>query len=230
MPVDLYLSRTTVSKNDIKTAIVTGAHEYDVVNFHHLSRELPGLDCYVQNLEDFATDPNDGWQRYGAVVFFNYHQPTPGTLGTDVDNAVKGALEALISGDKGIVLLHHAILCYPGWQPWEQLSGLDQRGGVNAAVDQRLRIEITDGEHPITRGLEPWEMIDEPYEAVDAGPGSQVLLTTNYPRSMKTIGWTRERSNGRTFCFQSGHDNQTWANTQFRTVLERGVKWTAREL
>ena len=47
---------------------------------------------------------------------------------------------------------------------------------------------------------------------------------------MKIIGWTRDRPNGRTFCFQSGHDDQTWTNPTFRTVLERGVKWVAGQL
>ena len=211
----------------MKTAIVTGAHEYDVVNFHRMFRELPGLDCYVQNLEDFATDPDYGWERYDAVVFFNYHQQTPGSVGTELDRAIQDTLESLISSNTGIVLLHHAILCFSDWPAWTDLSGIQDRTPTGSAVDQRLRIEPAEGDHPITRGIDAWEMIDETYEGVEVGVGSHVLLTTEHPGSMKTIGWTRNRANARTFCFQSGHDDQTWTNATFRLILKRGVQWAS---
>lgn len=214
----------------MKTAIITGAHEYDVVNFHRMFRELHGLDCYVQSLEDFATDPDGGWKRYDAVVFFNYHRQTPGSVGDELDSAIGDTLGGLISSGTGIVLLHHAILCYPDWPVWRDLSGIRDRTPAGSAVDQRLRIEPAEGDHPITRGVDAWEMTDETYEDVEVGDGSHVLLTTDHPGSMETIGWTRNRANARTFCFQSGHDNQTWTNPTFRLILERGVQWASGRL
>ncbi len=214
----------------IKTAVVTGNHEYDVLNFQRLFRELPNIDGYVQSLEDFATDPMGGWKRYDAVVFFNYHQDTPGTVGGELDDAVACSLGELASSETGIVLLHHAILCYPQWDVWEKLSGIPTRGATGSAADQTLCINPTDTDHPITSGLASWDMIDEYYAGVEVGSDNDVLLTTDHPESMKTIGWTRDRTGGRTFCFQSGHDDQTWTNPTFRTVLERGVKWVARQL
>ena len=186
-----------MKNTDIKTAIVTGNHEYDVLNFQRLFRELPDIDGYVQSLEDFATDPLGGWKRYDAVVFFNYHQDTPGTVGGELDDAISSSLNELVAADTGIVLLHHAILCYPRWSVWKDLSGIPTRGATGSAADQTLRIDPTD---------------------------------TDHPESMKIIGWTRERPGGRTFCFQSGHDDQTWTNPTFRTVLERGVKWAVGQL
>ena len=219
-----------MTNSNIKTAVVTGNHEYDVLNFQHLFRELPGIDGYVQSLEDFATDPLGGWKRYDAVVFFNYHQDTPGTVGGELDDAVAVSLSELATSDTGIVLLHHAILCYPQWDVWEGLSGIPTRGAAGSAADQTLRIDPTDTDHPITSGLAPWDMIDEYYAGVEVGDDNNVLLTTDHPESMKIIGWTRDRPGGRTFCFQSGHDDQTWTNPTFRTVLERGVKWTVGQL
>ena len=219
-----------MTNSDIKTAVITGNHEYDVLNFQRLFRELPGIDGYVQSLEDFATDPLGGWKRYDAVVFFNYHQDTPGAVGGELDDAVASSLGDLATSDTGIVLLHHAILCYPQWDVWEALSGIPTRGAASSAADQTLRIDPTDANHPITSGLESWDMIDEYYGGVEVSDDNNVLLTTDHPESMKIIGWTRDRPAGRTFCFQSGHDDQTWSNATFRTVLERGVKWAAGQL
>ena len=47
---------------------------------------------------------------------------------------------------------------------------------------------------------------------------------------MRTLAWTRTHNNARVFCFQSGHDNQTWQNRAFREVLSRGIHWTARRI
>ena len=122
-----------MSNTNIKTAVVTGNHEYDVLNFQRLFRELPDIDGYVQSLEDFATDPLGGWKRYDAVVFFNYHQDTPGTVGGELDDAIESSLGELVASDTGIVLLHHAILCYPQWSVWKDLSGIPTRGAAGSA-------------------------------------------------------------------------------------------------
>ena len=73
-------------------------------------------------------------------------------------------------------------------------------------------------------------MVDETYTMADAGPGSEILLTIDHPKSMKTIAWTRQFKRSRVFCFQSGHDDRTWANASFREVLRRGIHWCAARI
>jgi len=73
-------------------------------------------------------------------------------------------------------------------------------------------------------------MIDETYAMADAGVGSEILLTTTHPKSMTTLAWTRTYKNARVFCLESGHDNETFVNPLFQTVLARGIRWTARKL
>ena len=36
--------------------------------------------------------------------------------------------------------------------------------------------------------------------------------------------------NARVFCFESGHDNQTWVDPNFREVLRHGVLWCAKKI
>ena len=70
-------------------------------------------------------------------------------------------------------------------------------------------------------------MIDETYTMANAGSDSQILLTTKYHKSMKSIAWTRQHGQSRVFCYQSGHDNQTWVDANFRQVVSRGIQWCA---
>ena len=125
--------------------------------------------------------------------------------------------------------MHHALLAYLQSPLWSELVGIpDRKFGFDH--DQTLQVQVANADHPITRGMKSWEMIDETYNMASAGEGSTILLTVNHPKSMKTIAWTRQYKKARVFCTESGHDNQTWVNPNFKQVLRRGILWSARRL
>jgi len=70
-------------------------------------------------------------------------------------------------------------------------------------------------------------MVDETYTMKDPGEGSTILLSTDHPKSMKHLAWTREYRKSRVFCFESGHDDKAWSNSGFKKVLARGMQWCA---
>ena len=70
-------------------------------------------------------------------------------------------------------------------------------------------------------------MVDETYAMNDAGQGSDILLTTDHPKSMHTIAWTRQFKQARVFCLASGHDNRTYLDPSFRAVVARAIRWLA---
>jgi len=225
--MDAKVSGKTETMSKIKTAVVTGGHEYDVMDFHRLLRSMPELDAYPQHMEDFVTDATGSRSSYDALVFYNMQLATPGEDRCELGIQTREALEEVIGSQKGIVLLHHALGAYPNWELWSDLCGIRERSGIPGYTDQTVPIRIAGPRHPITTGLTPWELVDETYVMDDAGKGSEVLLTTDLPRSMKTIAWTRRHGNARVFCYQSGHDQQTYTNAEFRTVLTRGIQWVA---
>ena len=97
-------------------------------------------------------------------------------------------------------------------------------------MNQHLHVQVADNKHPITQGMQPWNMVDETYTMADAGKDSHILLTVDHPKSMKTIGWTRQYKKSPVFCLESGHDNQTWTNPNFREVVRRGLLWCAGKI
>ncbi len=214
--------------DSIKVAVVTGGHRFDVPNFHGLFRNLEGVDAYIQSLEDFASPRAEERDFYDAVVFYNMHKegPTdenrPGWMGRPLS-----ALESWLATGKGIVLLHHAILAFPDWDPWVQMAGVVARSFESFSHDEVMRIAVEDGDHPITRGISDWEMIDETYVMGEPDTDSHLLLTTDHPACMKSIGWTRQYNDTQVFCLQSGHDNQTWKDENFQSVLMRGIQWVS---
>ena len=218
-----------MTTNDITVAMITGHHEYPVVEFHQMLRAIPGVDFYPQHLEDFCIDTTEARAHYDVVAFYNYQQETP--EGDDYfSKTFRGPLEALGSASQGIFVLHHALTAFPHWQYWLDLCGMGDttkalRPGPESRNHQKLHIEVTDPAHPITAGMSDWEMVDEVYNFPDAMEDSHVLLTTEHPECMRTIAWTRTHGKAPVFCLQSGHDAQTFANPNFHKMIERGVRW-----
>lgn len=209
----------------VSVAVVTGGHPFDVPGFHALFRSLPGADCYIQHLEDYVSDAGKVREAYDVVLFYTMPRGVPPEPGRGYEGRIGRALERLGKTEQGIFLLHHAILTYADWPFWSEMVGIADREISSYHHGMDLRIEVADRDHPITRGLDAWEMVDETY--VMDEPDGSVLLTADHPQSMKTIGWARTFGRARVFCFQSGHDNQTWVNPNFREVVARGIRWCA---
>jgi len=209
----------------IKTAVIVGGHGFDVIGFHNMFRELPGVAPYIQNLEEFAADARN-WPNYDVLAFYNMHRAVPSADGSRIDQRARAALEHLGETGQGILVLHHAILAYPDWGHWSDIVGMQERS-FGYYHGRNLHVEIADSDHPITRALSPWNMVDETYTMNDVqkSEGNHPLLSVDHPESMKTIAWTRTFKASRVLCFQSGHDNETFVNPGFRSFLARGIAW-----
>lgn len=216
-----------MSDKPIRTAVITGGHSFNVVDFYHLFRQLEGIDAYLQHMDDFASSSATVRNSYDVLLFYTMLLDGP----TDDDlpwyaGKPRSALEQLGQTEQGIFMLHHSILAYREWPIWHQLVGLPDLSH-DVTMAQTLPVEVVAPDHPITEGLSDWEMVDETYQMCDPDPQSQALLTTAHPTSMRVLAWTRQYRKSRVFCFQSGHDNHTWENPNFSTIVHRGIRWCA---
>jgi type 1 glutamine amidotransferase len=81
----------------------------------------------------------------------------------------------LLDAGQGIVVLHHAISAWPGWEGWAEVVGarFHYRPGRLRGVDlpasgyrhDRFTVRVTDPEHPICSGVEDFAVDDELYFA-----------------------------------------------------------------
>ena len=219
---------TTANRPLVKVAVITGGHAYDVPTFQQFLRKMARIDCYLQNLEDFVNG-RDKCSWYDALVFYNFHQPTPTGQEKGWERGIMDTLKLLGHSNQGIVVLHHALLAFPNWPFWSELVGIANRT-FDYYHDQQVPTQIADEDHPITLGLQAWEMTDEIYQMDSAGPDSHILLTTQHPRSMRTLAWTKQFGQARVFCYEGGHDELTFTNATFQTVVEHGILWSAGRL
>ena len=235
------------NEGKIATAVVTGEHPFDVPGFHNLFRSLPEVDYYPQHMDQFVADWGKVRTQYDVVLFFNWHLDTPPSNQRGWwQKGTNEALEQLGETEQGIVVLQHAIIAFPQWEFWSKLVGISHRDRTftpnefSAAVkdgsvvfSETLHTEISDPNHSISRGLSAWDVRGETWGPFIGDPGSDchVPLTTDHPKAaLKAMAWIRQFRKARVFCLQPGHDNDSFADPNFRTVLPRGIQWAAGRL
>jgi trehalose utilization protein len=181
--------------------------------------------------------------KYDVVLFYNFHQEhtlPDRVAGRRWFGRTKGPLEELGETEQGIIVLHHAFNAFNQWEFWSKLVGIphsDRACGLSemgAGISfGDVRHMIADPAHPITQGMSTWEMYGELWDfgSNRLEPDCHTILLTDHPKMrLKSTAWTHQFREARVFCLQPGHDNGTYANPNFRTVLSRGIRWAAGRL
>ena len=197
-------------------AVVTGAHWFPEPELDALFSGMDGISYVREELEGFVDDPKRG--SYDVVVFYNFHG--------DLDQRTKDAILELADSGRGIVVLHHAVLAFPGWPEWREICGLAPES-FGYDEHQAMHLHVEDPTHPVTAGMSDFDMVDETYRMGTPDEDCHVLLTVDHPKSMKHLAWVRSFRKSRVFWFQSGHDNDAYANPGFRQVLSQAIRWVA---
>ena len=206
-----------MNSKKMKIAVVTGEHGFQEEEFDAVFESMDGIEFVREDLSEFVKDPNRS--LYESIVFYNFHRQNP-------DPETAEAILSLADKGQGLVILHHAILAFPKWEEFAHICGIGDRS-FGFHIGETVHVQVADKSHPITAGIADWDMIDETYTMKDPGEGSHALLTVDHPKSMKVVGWVRTYRKSRVFCFESGHDNETYSVRQFRDVLTRGIRWAA---
>ena len=70
-----------------------------------------------------------------------------------------------------------------------------------------MRIDVADSEHPISRGMNAWEVPNEAWLSFRCSPGADctVLFETGHQEMpLKAMAWVHEFKKARVFCMQPG--------------------------
>ena len=71
------MRRQMMNDIDIRVAVVTGKHTFDVSGFQQMFDSMSNMEFYLQDLENFVADAGRYNDKYDVVLFYNFHQQTP---------------------------------------------------------------------------------------------------------------------------------------------------------
>jgi len=163
-------------------------------------------------------------ERYDVVVlhYMNWETSSPSRA------ALEGLAQFVRSG-KGLVALHFACGAFGDWPEYVNLVGrVWDRSKTHDPLGP-FRVHIAGKDHPITRGLDDFEITDELYFCLMGKPEIEVLLTA---RSKKTgqdepMGFVLRYGKGRVFHTPLGHDVKAFSTPAMMRLLQNACEWAA---
>jgi type 1 glutamine amidotransferase len=148
-------------------------------------------------------------------------------------SAEKGPqLDAFFERGGGMVLLHYAVNGQKAPEELARRIGLAWQGGHSKFRHGPLDLAFTAPAHPITAGFggRGLHLEDESYWELVGNPADiEILATAVEDGAPRPLLWTRQAGKGRVFCSIPGHYNWTFDDPLFRTLILRGIAWTAGE-
>ena len=88
------------------------------------------------------------------------------------------------------------------------------------------QVRIVDRNHPITQGINDFEVTSEQYY-MHVDPGNHVLATTNFGDVVMPVSWTKMYGKGRVFYSSVGHQVNDLHIDDARNLLINGLVWAA---
>lgn len=177
----------------------------------------------------------DSIRSFDAIVF--YDMPEEVIL---TDTQKQNFLKFFEEGAPAI-FLHHSLLSYRQWDRFPEIIGgryynksplITEQGDTLQSVyqhDVRYKVSIVDAEHPITLGMEDFEILDEVYNHYYVKDDVEVLLTTDHPLSGHELGWVNAFGNSRIVFLINGHGETAYENPNFRRLLYNAIQWAASQ-
>lgn len=163
--------------------------------------------------------------EYHTIVlnYMNWESPDPG-------EEARANFKKFVEGGKGLVLVHFACGAFQAWPEFANLAG--------RVWDPKLRghdphgkftVEITEVRHPITRGMKPFETVDELYTCLRGEKPIEVLAQAKSKVDGKyyPMAFVHAYGKGRVFHSVLGHDAKALSPVPVQELFRRGTAWTA---
>jgi uncharacterized protein len=217
------------AKTSARIALVTGidypGHKWEETSKALMEELARDKRLKVDLIKDPAFLGTKELNQYDAVIihFMPWEKPSPGPKAGE-------ALKAYIKSGKGMVVTHFACGAFNDWPPFVDFAGrvYDPKLPPHDPY-AKFKVEVRDADHPITKGLEPFEVTDELYTCLAGETKIRILETAKSVVDKKdyAMAFVLEYGKGRVFNTPLGHDAQVYRTPAVARLMRRAVAWTA---
>jgi len=216
----------------IRVLLTVGGHGYEEAPFYAMFDALPGVEWTKAELPKQADLLKPGLEKlYDVIVMYDM-------VGAITPEQQK-AFDELLKQGIGVVSLHHNLGAHQKWDEFSRIIGgkffvqpAEIRGKKIAQStwdhDQDLKVTVVDKEHPITKGIDDFEIHDEVYGGYRVSPRVKVLLKTDHPKNQPgPLCWVGKYGNSPVAYLMLGHDSKAWKNPVYPKLLVQAIRWAA---
>jgi uncharacterized protein len=217
----------------LRVLLTFGGHGFQEEPFFAMFDALDNVEYTKAPLPEKADLLKPGLEKqYDAIVMYDM-------VGAFTPEQQQ-AFVALLNEGIGVVSLHHNLGAHRGWDEFAKIIGgkfifepTTLEGKTYQASTwshgEDLKVTVEDREHPITQGLDDFEIHDETYGGYFTSSNVHVLLKTDHPKNDPEVAWTTKYGNSRVFYLMLGHDRLAWENPAYSKLLDRGIRWAAAQ-
>ncbi|MCL5096190.1 MAG: DUF1080 domain-containing protein [Candidatus Omnitrophica bacterium] len=221
-----------------------GAHEHNagVALWNHCLEKVPGIvtAAYI-HCDGWPMDPT-AFDNADALVFF-----VDGGQGNPMirDHRLS-ELGGLMQQGIGLACIHYTVEVpknHGGAEFTDWIGGYYETGYSTNPTWKADFAHLP--EHPITRGVKPFSLVDEWYynikfpsqqtgftpilEAMPPDDTRGTAAAREHAGRAEILAWALERPDGgRGFGFTGGHFHNNWGNDNFRKLVLNAILWTAK--
>lgn len=207
-----------------------------------LSGENHGFASSAQVIHDFlAAEPDlqvtlsDDKDLLASSALYNYDALVFGTGFTrsvrQADGSVKREAELSAEQEKGLqqfVASGKGIVGVHGTAWWINGQAMTLIGGAANWHPPGLTftVHVENSEHPVTAGLEDFEVEDEIYISAYE-PTLNILASAEWHGRTHPMAWVKSYGEGRVFYTTLGHTSATFQRPAMQRLLTQGTRWAA---
>jgi hypothetical protein len=221
------------AKPKLRVLVTSGGHGFELYPFNELLDRLPGIAWKRIDMPKDADMLKPGLEKdYDVILMYD--------MVWEIPHEQQKAFVDLLNTGIGVVSWHHNLCAHPNWPEWRKIVGgaylysdtvIDgkpqKKSNYTEGVD--YNVHIADTNHPITRGLQDFNVHDEVYGSRWTSPDVKILLTTDHPKSEPPLAWVHTYGKSRVFYMMIGHGSKAWNDATFQELLIRGIRWTAEK-
>jgi len=213
----------------INVLIITGGHGFEQVPFYGVFDALENVhyDTIVQPKANalIATTAID---KYDVLVFYDMFD--------SILPSEQQAYINLLKNGKAMIFLHHSLVSYQNWGEFINIVGgkyhtrpVFVKGDTlkaNYEHDVTMPVRVEDRKHPVTAGINDFEIVDETYGDAEILPSVKPLLSTSLSKSMRYLAWINHYGNSEVLYIQLGHGPSAYSNANYRKLLQQAIEWS----
>jgi hypothetical protein len=203
----------------IHALIFTGGHGFQQEPFWEMFNSFDNVSYDAVTFPDAFKHLNvEGAKGYNVLVFYDMWQEITPEQQREYLN--------LLRHGKPIVYLHHAMASFRNWEEYRRiLGGYWKPGEGTYKHGVKYTVQIADSNHPVTKGMQDFEIEDETYGNFHVNPDAHALLRANHPDSGPIVGWTHRYGASPIVYIQLGHDGLAYSDPNFRRLVSQAMRW-----
>jgi len=156
-----------------------------------------------------------------AVILAKYDGLIIYSESDKIEMAQEKALLDFVANGGGLVAIHSASYCFPDSPKYIALLGAQFMYHSTG----KFRTRVINADHPIMKSFLEFETEDETYVHTKHSQDRTVLQVRREGDRDEPWTWVRTHGKGRVFYTAYGHDDRTWGNPAFQSLMERGIRW-----